>query len=57
MEKEIIDVVCWNCGKMFKAPLDNYYAGELFCCDECRLESIKKDLKRKQEREAHGYSF
>ena len=45
---ETIKVTCWNCGKKFDAPLDNYKAGELFCSDECRLESYQRETKIKK---------
>jgi endogenous inhibitor of DNA gyrase (YacG/DUF329 family) len=45
---KVIKVNCWHCGKKFDMPLDNYYAGELFCSEKCRIDDLKREMRLKK---------
>ncbi|MFW5887703.1 MAG: hypothetical protein ACOCUH_02785 [Bacteriovoracia bacterium] len=45
---KMIKVNCWHCGKKFDMPLDNYFAGELFCSEECRIDDLKREMRLKK---------
>lgn len=41
----IILVYCWHCSKRFYIEINNVYAGRLFCNDECKIASFKRDIE------------
>jgi endogenous inhibitor of DNA gyrase (YacG/DUF329 family) len=68
MENEFIDnnhtiddpqvkVYCWNCGKKFYIKKQNYYTGELFCSDECRIESLKGENEKLRISNIHRWNY
>ena len=43
MDKVLVN--CWFCGKKYLIELGNYYAGDLFCSDECRIDNLKSEIE------------
>ena len=44
MKTTEISVYCWHCGKRFTIEIANVVSGKLFCCNECRIENLEKEL-------------